>query len=367
MVKVLIIGAGAIGRGFLPWCLPPSAKITFVDISTSLVDGLRGAGKYTTYLSSDGKLKSMQVSPHAVLRPSDVQAQELPEFDIAFISVGPRNIEKIPPDLGRLRCPIFTLENDPATTFRLRELLQNEQVYFGVPDVITSSTASPENLECDPWAIHTEDGVLYLTGVPMSSETKLLRVKWINEEKLSLEWGAKLYIHNTAHCIAAYLGYLMGKVYMHDAMQVTAVSDIVRGVLEEIVASLGKSSLYSSVFLKSYASKELARFQDVLLFDPISRVARHPLRKLRPAPHGRLIGALDLCLLAGVFPKNLLTGIAAALHYDNEADDDSASLGLIKYYGISAFLSHFLGIPEDSLTSKLVSKSYREFDPSRLK
>ena len=228
--------------------------------------------------------------------------------------------------------------------------------------MITSSTASPENLAQDPLSLHTEDGVLYLTNAPMSEKLKSLKVVWTDEAKLSMEWDAKLYIHNTPHCIAAYLGYCGGFTYMHEAMQVQAVKDTVVGVVEEILYALKASSKYPVDFLDSYANKELSRFQDVLLFDPTYRVARQPLRKLRPAPHGRLIGALDLCLVSGIFPKNLLTGIAAALHYDHSADDDSGSIKLIKHYGISAFLWHFLAIPQDSLTSKLVSSAYSTFD-----
>ena len=149
---------------------------------------------------------------------------------------------------------------------------------------------------------------------------------------------------------------------MHEAMQVQVVKDTVVGVVEEILSALRVSSTYPLDFLESYANKELSRFQDTLLFDSISRVARHPLRKLRPAPHGRLIGALELCLISGVFPKHLLNGIAAALHYDHSADDDSESIKLIKYYGISAFLWHFLAIPQNSLSSKLVSRAYETFN-----
>ena len=43
---------------------------------------------------------------------------------------------------------------------------------------------------------------------------------------------------------------------------------------------------------KNYMERELRRFRNDLLHDPISRVARDPLRKL--APEDRLIQALNL-------------------------------------------------------------------------
>ena len=37
------------------------------------------------------------------------------------------------------------------------------------------------------------------------------------------EWDAKLYIHNTPHCIAAFYGYLNNCEYVHDALAIDSV------------------------------------------------------------------------------------------------------------------------------------------------
>ena len=37
-------------------------------------------------------------------------------------------------------------------------------------------------------------------------------------ELLRIQWTPKLYLHNTPHCITAYLGALMGATYVHEAM-----------------------------------------------------------------------------------------------------------------------------------------------------
>ena len=52
MVKALIIGAGAIGRGFLPWCLPENHSITFFDLNHDLIKSLDKKGFYHSFLSS---------------------------------------------------------------------------------------------------------------------------------------------------------------------------------------------------------------------------------------------------------------------------------------------------------------------------
>lgn len=365
MVNALIVGAGAIGRGFLPWCLPENSKITFVDSSHDLIKGCRDQGGYTTFMTKAGTLQPLHINKAEYLLPSELAKLDLQSFDVAFISVGPRNVERLPTALQFLKVPIYSLENDPATVFRIREILNTPNVFFGIPDVITSSTASPSNLAKDPFSLHTENGVLYLENCSESrySVDAKINAVWLDSEKLSTEWDAKLYIHNTPHCIAAYLGYLNSNTFMHEAMSQAWINDLVSGVIDEILKALESTKQYDSEFLRSYAIKELARFENKLLYDPITRVARQPLRKLRPAPHGRLIGALELCFLAGFYPKNLITGICAALHYTNSADDDYSSLSLINDYGISSFLWHYLSISPDTLLSRILSKAYQNFNP----
>jgi mannitol-1-phosphate 5-dehydrogenase len=57
--------------------------------------------------------------------------------------------------------------------------------------------------------------------------------------------------------------------------------------------------------------RELQRFRNPLLHDPISRVARDPLRKL--GAEDRLMQALRLIIAAGQDAYPIMTGIAAGL------------------------------------------------------
>jgi len=108
-------------------------------------------------------------------------------------------------------------------------------------------------------------------------------------------------------------------------------------------------------FIEDYATKELRRFSNNQLFDPVSRVAREPLRKL--ARDGRLTGALRLAMLAGVAPTNLMIGIAAAMQYLDPRDSDYGYLRLWRDFGVPAFLQYHLSIPADSLESQYIDSS----------
>jgi ketopantoate reductase len=367
MVRALIFGAGAIGRGFIPLCLARDAEITFVDISQELIKCINKNKEYSIYLSHNGALERHLITPRRAIHLSASSEINYSSFDIVFIAVGPRNIEKLPSDLSAARAPIFCLENDPDTVERLKTILSRDSIFFGVPDVITSSSASPDNLRVDNLSIHTENGVLYLSR-PDNLPPKLLNevsAVWIDDQRLQLEWDAKLYIHNTPHCIAAYLGKLAGCTYLHEAMQIQSIEETIKGVIDELLRALRVSNKYDYEFLTSYADKEIHRFKDINLYDPIDRVARQPLRKLRYGKHGRLLGALHMCLTNDVLPHNLLVGVAAALSYSNQKDDDTKTLALIQSYGVENFIWHFLSIKPNSLMSELISRAYEKFKINR--
>lgn len=364
MGAALVVGAGAIGRGFVPWCVPPEWHLSFVDTRDDLVADLGTRGSYRTWMTVDGRLVPREVSGFDIHRAGD--AEELLRtdgipYDVCFVAVGPRNVERIPRWLGDLDCPVFSLENDPETVPRLRELIGTDAVHFGIPDVITSSSASPEHLRDDPWSLHTEAGTLYLRDPGPVAGRDALVARWCTEPEMARQWEAKLLLHNAPHAIAAYLGARAGHRYMHEAMADPLIATTVRDAIDEILAAMLSAPDRSSAdagFLHSYAEKELRRFRNPLLFDPVSRVARQPLRKLRRRPHGRLTGVVDMCLGRGVEPRAVTAGIVAALAY-REPDDDRATLELLEHYGVEQFLWHFVGVEPDTVLSDYLCAAYR--------
>ena len=358
MARALIIGCGAIGRGFMPWLLD-KFEIDFLDANKSLLDGILSHGGFRSFMSDGESLQERWIKPRRLMTSLDKVDPD--EYDIVFISVGPRNVGILPQAISQLKCPIFSLENDPATVDLIKQTYGLEAVFFGVPDVITSSTASPENLALDPYALHTENGILYLQKPPDLTEKlfKLLpEVKLLPIERLNQEWDAKLYIHNTPHCIAAYLGYLAGCTYLHEALAIPSIKRIVDGVIEELLYALKLVTPYDHNFIESYAIKEVRRFSNLLLFDPIARVAREPIRKLHPS--GRLMGALRLLLSTGVRPTYLVAGIVAALKYSDVNDRDHMQLKYLEDFGVEAFIKYHLGLDSSSLESQYIVRRYKE-------
>ncbi len=339
--KVIIFGAGAIGRGYLPWMLSSEDyDLIFVDADTRIVSRMREAGQYVTYRVRNDQLESRKIQVHAAYAPNEFLVVDHADAVAGFFCVGPRNVAKAADLFKGTTIPLILCENEPNTVDIAKRIVSHERVYFAVPDVITSNTAPAYLLEKDPLSVVTEDGVLFVEEGPseVRGDIKFLP----SEDLLGVQWTAKLYLHNTPHCIAAYLGALVGATYVHEAMSIPEIDAVVRGAMEEMLKSLKMKWDISHEFLQWYADKELTRFRCKLLFDPVSRVAREPLRKLEI--HGRLIGAAQICLALSIIPTNILVGITGALLFENITDPDHHLTFMRRSLPRDIFNTYILGL-----------------------
>lgn len=340
MKEIIILGAGAIGRGYLPWIFEKGQyDFIFVDANGGLVKSLNERKKYHSYMAKNNKLEELVVNVKAAYRHSEFRISDHPGAEAVFMNVGPRNALSAAACLNGVRCPVILSENDPQTVTLVKSALNYEKVYFAVPDVITSNTASAELLAKDPLSIITEDGVMFIDEGAKGIKGN---INFCTQAELNKQWTAKLYLHNTPHCITAYLGALVGATYIHESMQYPGNRKIVSGSMNEMLTALKLKWDIPHSFLDWYAEKELQRFSNVLLHDPISRVAREPLRKLDL--EGRLIGAAQICLSLGFTPRNILTGITSALLFENEADEDRHLSFLRKTLSPRSLLTYILGL-----------------------
>ena len=137
--------------------------------------------------------------------------------------------------------------------------------------------------------------------------------------------AAKLYCHNAGHATAAYLAQLAGLTTMD---QLTARPDlrvlIRRAMVDEAGAALvhryaGVDALFTPAAMAAYADDLIVRMVNPHLRDSVARVARDPARKL--GWDDRLVGAMRLALDAGIRPRALALGVAAAWDALTAADD----------------------------------------------
>lgn len=336
--KILFMGAGAIGRGYLPWTLDATQHdFIFIDSNPEIVKRLNQHGGYTTHRVNGDQYESRFVQVKSAYTPETFVVQDHADAVACFFSVGPRNVSKAAQSFIGSTFALILCENEPETVAIAKRVVGHEAVYFAVPDVITSNTAPPHLLEQDPLAITTENGIQFMEQGPKGLHGDM---HWLSrEELLRIQWRPKLYLHNTPHCITAYLGALLGATYVHEAMAHPKAAQIVEGAMNEMLQALKLQWDIPHDFLEWYAQKELARFRCKLLFDPVARVAREPLRKLEL--HGRLIGAAQMCLTLGVLPQFLLKGIVGALLFEDVHDPDH-HIGLMREAMGTASLNRYV-------------------------
>jgi len=354
MKKIIILGAGAIGRGFLPWVLSKGKyEFIFVDANHDLVDLLNQRKQYKAYRVKNGKLEELIVPVKKAYHIADFSVSRMRNAAAVFMNVGPRNCFRASKSLLGLNCPVVLCENDPEAVNIVQKSLNYKKVYFAIPDVITSNTASPDNLAKDPLSVHTEDGTLFIDGGANEFEGD---ISFCSKEELNKQWSAKLYLHNTPHCIAAYLGSLVGVKYLHESMEIPEIKEIVKGAMSEMLTALKLKWEIPHSFLDWYAEKEIQRFSNKLLYDPISRVAREPLRKLEL--EGRLIGAAQICLSLGFIPYNILTGIVSAILFEDDKDSDNHLVFIRETLAPQMLSTYILGLRKGEVLDLVIKEQF---------
>ena len=307
-MKMLVIGAGAVGRGFVaPLLAAHSVAVDFVDTNPAL---LAAFSRRKSYLTAVAGPRGHVLTRVRYGRASSPEAlTDVGQYDALFISTGPRQFLTCAPLLREARA-VFVLENLRTAAVQLRAATGNARIWFGIPDVIVSSTAPPGLLARDPLCLVAEPGDLILEqgSDPLGLDTSVI---WANPSELERHWACKLFIHNASHAVAAFLGTLAGHRLIHEAIIDPRIGAVVDNAIRSVTHAVIAHGMADEPFATSYMERELQRFRNPLLHDPISRVARDPLRKL--GADDRLMQALKLVIAAGQDAYSIMTGIAAGL------------------------------------------------------
>jgi len=182
---------------------------------------------------------------------------------------------------------------------------------------------------------------------------------WALTENLPAYNERKLFTLNTGHAIAAYLGFLRGLHTIDESIKHPEIRSVVRGALEESGAALIKKHGFKPDEHKRYIDKIEERFKNGAVKDNVARVGRQPLRKLNR--EDRLVGPTIMAKEYGVKVKHLPVGIAAALRYYDESDDQSKELQQkIKDKGIEAVVSDITSFDHSTEEHKLIVSAYND-------
>ncbi|MBU1168544.1 MAG: SIR2 family protein [Proteobacteria bacterium] len=349
--KILIIGAGAIGRGFAAKIFSDAGyTLSFVENDPLVYEELKARHSYMTAIASGNRYEEVIIHYDKVFI-STIKAQEyIKECDAVITAVGPENCKQLSCNLKSAKC-IYILENDINIIKIIKETSENPNVFFGIPDVIASNTASPELLKKDSLCVVTETGRLVLEKSPCEL-VKSPDIDIVDEKELLKHWWCKFYIHNAPHAITAYLGALKDYVYIHQAMADPKISGVVINAMNLMAKAVAMDNRVSEDLAEDYKTKELLRFSNNLMYDPISRVARDPLRKLDS--NERLIQALLIAKKYGLNTQPFLMGVKAALNYKKGVTrEDKRFEDHIEKKGTENFVGEICEI-KDSLRDEII-------------
>ena len=349
--SILIIGAGAIGRGFIaPLFKSRNYKISFMDNNISLINKLKKK-KYIAAFARNNSYTFSNIDIENIYHTSD--SFEINYYDFIFICVGPRNYLSLAEILKKYKNICYTLENDDKSAINLRKITGNKNIFFGIPDVISSNTAPDYLLKKDSLTTVSEVGNLVLENSSFKFPKQILVP---SGNKFREHWICKLFIHNAPHAVAAYLGSIYGYTYIHQAMKDKYIFKIVNGSITEITNAIIKSKYSSKKFANYYMNKELKRFMNPKLFDPISRVARDPIRKL--SPDNRLILSMRMLMGLNLPYKNTAKGVKSVFFYKNNLDEKSLYLQkILATNGIDKCIEEICGINSFDPLSKVIKNS----------
>ena len=162
----------------------------------------------------------------------------------------------------------------------------------------------------------------------------------------------KLFTLNTGHAITAYLGYINGYKTVDESIKDGEIAAIVKAAMQESGQGLVRKHGLDLDAHYKYIDKILNRFKNPYLNDDVKRVGREPLRKL--SAKDRLINPLVTAQSYGISVDNLITGVGAALHYDNPDDAQSVELQeTIKDLGVKEAVKKISQIEDKELLDNI--------------
>ena len=356
-MKVVIFGAGNIGRGFIaPLFSLDGWNVTFVDVAKPVVERINEKHEYPLSIVSNEGEKKITIKNISAVDGNDKEAAvaKIAEADVCVTCVGAKAIKYIIPNLSAGIKARFERGLGP-TNLLICENLMDADVYV---KGLLAEVLTPEELDTvglvetsvgrmvpvpkekgegeDPLGIAVEEyGVLPI-------DRGAIKGKWVDVKNIvpyspfHYYIERKLYIHNMGHAVTAYLGeYFFGDEYIYQSVGRPEVKLIAEEAMIESAMALSKKYGVEFSPIMDHVWDLLRRFGNRALGDTCARVGADVPRKLAAAD--RLIGAASNALSQGIVPVNVCIGAAAALaKYVKENPEADADETFFKLTGLDA-------------------------------
>ena len=327
-MKAVMYGAGNIGRGFIGALLSQTGyEVVFVDVNDDVVNTINRDKTYPQEIvGENGKTVWIENIRAVDGKDTSTVSDEIASANLLATSVGVTVLEKIIPVI----CEGLTRrwDKDPDNTLDLlicenlmdaNEFL-NERIKDTLPD------RHKKTLDESLGLVETSIGRMVPVMTEAMKKGDPLRICVEEYDYLPVDRAAfkgpipdyekivpfspfsfylerKLYIHNMAHAVTAFLGGIKGYTYIDESIGDIYIRKLVEGAMIESAMMISKKYHVEFSELKAHIDDLLFRFQNPDLHDTVERVGREPIRKLKPKD--RLVGALRGCEQEGILPVYL--------------------------------------------------------------
>ena len=380
MKTAVHFGAGKIGRGFIAELLHDSGyRIVFADVVQPLVDLVNEKHEYTLFLfDHDYEEKVIDnIIAYSTITQADRVVAEILDAEVLTTSVMATNLPKVAPliakglkarlEAGRTeKIVVMACENAIMGTDILKKAMEETGIL--TTDEMDRVAAFP-NTAVDRLVFdghhNRKDGIeigdafelaIERGKLPDPSLEPIKGAEYV--EDLAMYLQRKIYMVNCAHAVTSYMGFVKGYETVQEGLADPEILEDVKRAIMESAAALEKTYGFAHEKLVEYMNTMIiGRFTKPGMSDPISRVAREPIRKI--SANDRIMGPAIRCEELGLDNTYLLKGCACALKYVNEEDPQAVELQkVIAENGVEAAIVKYIGLKPDDRMTKVIIREY---------
>lgn len=375
MSKVLIIGAGREGKGFLGETFSADGwDVSFLDKDPKVISNLQNGAYDVKLYEPEGVRTHTVTGYHAYLADENYCCMEdALEASIFAIATYPEDIPDVANYLGKIIeerakvCPQNKLSilactnknhyiDDVCSCFRQALQTEEARAWFDsnavVRDCIVRRSTNAESSHA--LSLVSTVCMTLLVQQPIFADISDLRWVELCDDIENLK-EIKLYTYNGPHATCAYCGYQKGYSTILQASADPEIANLMHQVLVEAIPALSKEFGVAEDKIWDFCTFPKMKEE---MDDAISRVAYDPIRKL--GRYDRLIGNAEFCMKYGIIPEALTTAAACALAYDEPKDPNAQKLqALIKEKGIDFAAEQICGLPSNGKTMSMVISKYK--------
>jgi mannitol-1-phosphate 5-dehydrogenase len=349
MKKIVIFGAGNIGRSFIGQLFSRGGyEVVFIDIIAPVIDALNKRKSYKVVVKSVRDEVLIIENVRGVPASDKKQViKEVAEADILSSCVGSRALPHIIPLIAEGLLRRYKSDCDLPLDIIIALNMRNAALYF--KKELSKALPADYPLKRMVGLVETSIGKMVPIMTEKDREEDILQIFAEPYNKLILDKRAfknpipdvkglypkenmaawvdrKLFIHNLGHATISYLGYLYDSdfIYLYEALAVKKLYAQTKDTMMQSAGILMKE--YPGEFtvddLEDHIDDLLRRFMNRALGDTIYRVGRDLQRKL--SPEDRLVGAIDMGLKHKMDVSKILYAVICGFYF--RAADESGNM-----------------------------------------